>query len=56
MGVPTQPPEWVSLLRLGLMNTFWAHTPFVYMGPLNDKETLLRLLQNYFWLWMRWHN
>ena len=56
MGVPTQSPEWMRLLRLGLMNTFWAHIPFVYMGPLNDKETTLRLLQNYFWLWIQFHD
>ena len=56
MGVRKQPPEWMRLLRLGLMNTFWAHIPFVYMGPLNDKETTLRLLQNYFWHWIQFHD
>ena len=46
MGAWKRPPEWMRSLRLGLANTFWAHIPLVYMGPLNDRETTLRLLQN----------
>ena len=55
MGECKTPPEWMRLLRSRLGITFWAHVTsvqFVYMGPLNDKETALRLLQNYFWLWI----
>ena len=56
MGEPRTPPEWMRLLRVALTNTFWAHIPLVYMGPLNGKETTLRLLQNYFWLWVQFHD